>query len=375
MEDMVVAVHAACQGGQPFALVSLVASSGSVPMSDRSRLVVWADGRTCGTIGGGCLEAELVAVAQQVLHQQLAVLYEQTLTEEQAGAGGLNCGGTVRVYVEPIDPQADGPVFAAAAAAWQARRACVSAVRIEPQTQRRPRPRLVLDADGRQWGSLGDPTLDSRLRAQLSSWDQSDEPRLVHLDLTAAEPSTHAVSADNVLDGTVFVEPQLPPPVLYVFGGGHIGGHLVPLARSVGFRVVLADDRPQFANADRHPGAHQWLVGEPAKLIPQLPIDAHSYIVAVTRGHQFDEPVIEHAIRTPARYIGMIGSERKKLLLWERLRARGADPDRLDRVAAPIGINIAADTPAEIAVSIVAELILARRGPPRPWRTRETRAL
>ncbi len=375
MEDMVVAIDAACRSGQPFALVSLVASSGSVPMSERSRMVVWADGRACGTIGGGCLEAELVAVAQQVLCRQLPVLYEQTLTEEQAGAGGLSCGGTVHVYVEPIDPQADGPVFAAAAAAWQARRPCISAVRVEDQQRRHPRPRLVLDADGTQWGSLGTPALDRRCRAQLGSWLQDDEPRLVHLDPTDDDRSPRAVRADDAPGAPVFVEPQLPSPVLYVFGGGHLGGHLVPLARGVGFRVVVADDRAHFANADRHPAAHQWLVGEPADLIPQLPIDNHSYVVAVTRGHQFDEAVIEHAIRTPARYVGMIGSERKKLLLWERLRARGADPGRLEQIAAPIGINISADTPAEIAVSIVAELILARRGPPRPWRTRKARAL
>ena len=138
----------------------------------------------------------------------------------------------------------------------------------------------------------------------------------------------------------------------------------------MGFRVVLIDDRPIFANPERHPQADECLVAGMEEVFADLPIDDQSYIIAATRGHQHDEIVVEGAIKTPARYIGMLGSERKKLILWRRIAERGGDPARLDAVFAPIGFNIGADTPAEIAVSVVAELIEQRRGTPKVWKTK-----
>jgi xanthine dehydrogenase accessory factor len=170
----------------------------------------------------------------------------------------------------------------------------------------------------------------------------------------------------------VFVEPFLPPPVLYVFGGGHVGHQIGRLAKNVGFRMVIVDDRPAFANPQRHPEADECLVAEMEGVFEQLPIDGQSYIVAATRGHQHDEVVVEQAIRTPARYIGMLGSERKKMVLWKRIEKRGGDRKKLERVYAPIGMNIGADTPEEIAVSVVAELIRVRRGVKKPWKTKRT---
>jgi xanthine dehydrogenase accessory factor len=132
----------------------------------------------------------------------------------------------------------------------------------------------------------------------------------------------------------------------------------------------MVDDRPQFANAKRHPEAAQWVVGDMAQVFAELPIDEQSYVIAATRGHQHDEVVVEQAIRTPARYIGMLGSERKKVLMWQRLEARGGSRARLEQVYAPVGLNIGADTPEEIAVSVVAELVRVRRGAVKQWKTK-----
>jgi xanthine dehydrogenase accessory factor len=136
------------------------------------------------------------------------------------------------------------------------------------------------------------------------------------------------------------------------------------VARIAGFRIIVIDDRKAFANPDRFPEAEAVHVMPMEGAVDRLGIGRDAYVVVVTRGHQHDEPVIEAAIRTPAAYIGMIGSRRTVALAWERLRGRGATPEQLARVHAPIGLDIGADTPGEIAVSIVAQMIALRRRPP-----------
>ncbi|MFA6108739.1 MAG: XdhC family protein [Candidatus Latescibacterota bacterium] len=374
MVEILTEIDQACQRGERFALTSLVWSSGSVPMSERAKMMVFADGRAVGTIGGGCLEAEVVAMGLEVLEQDRPALLAYTMTEAQAGEGGLNCGGTVRLFTEPIDPVTDGPAFAALVAARRVRRGCTLAVLLDHELDRgsraapRRRGRLVLAEDGERFGTLGIPEADAAVAARLEATLSRGRGSVVDLGLDGARLAALGWPAGRPVE--VFLEPFLPPPVLYVFGGGHVGGQLARLAHHVGFRVVVCDDRPQFANPKRHPEADDWIVGDPEELFARLPVDGQTYIVAVTRGHQQDERVVEQAIRTPARYVGMIGSERKKVMLWERLTQRGADPERLAAVSAPVGLNIGADTPEEIAVSIVAELIQVRRGPRRPWRTK-----
>jgi xanthine dehydrogenase accessory factor len=160
----------------------------------------------------------------------------------------------------------------------------------------------------------------------------------------------------------VFVEPIIAIPTLYLFGGGHVSLQIANVAKMVGFKIVVIDDRPAFANKERFPMADETRVEDMYTVFERLHIDDQSYIVAVTRGHQHDEPVIEQAIKTEARYIGMIGSKRKISRMWKKLIERGADKNRLAQVHAPIGLEIGADTPEEIAVSIVAQLIESRRG-------------
>jgi xanthine dehydrogenase accessory factor len=170
------------------------------------------------------------------------------------------------------------------------------------------------------------------------------------------------------------MEPFLPVPELFVFGGGHVGGEIGRLASNVGFSVTIIDDRPTFADEHRHPDVDRCLVATVDEVFSRFVFDEYSYVVAATRGHQHDEIVVEAAMRTRARYIGMLGSERKKVVLWKRLLERGAPEERLAQVYAPIGLNIGADNPPEIAVSVVAELIELRRGVKKVWKTKTPRA-
>jgi xanthine dehydrogenase accessory factor len=159
----------------------------------------------------------------------------------------------------------------------------------------------------------------------------------------------------------VFVEPVLPPAELYIFGAGHVGAALYRVARIGGFDVTVVDDREAYANRERFPEAQQVIAEELDKAMAQLMPSESTYIVVVTRGHRDDMRVLRWAVQTPARYVGMIGSKRKTITIFKELQEEGIPAQLFDRVHAPVGLDIGAVTPEEIAVSITAELIAKRR--------------
>ncbi len=348
MDDVIGAVAELAGSDQAAVLCSLVESSGSIPMSERAKMLVLADGRVLGTICVGCLEAEILAVAGDVAATGRSQMTSYTMTEKQAGEHGLNCGGTVRIYSERIDAQA-AELYRAIDQARRQRRSCVLATSLQGGG------RALFGPGERSTGTLGvdvDPMVAQWAGEALGS----ERARL------------HSVGANEV--GNVFIEPFAPPPLLYVFGGGHVGGQIAQLAKNTGFHVVVVDDRPYFANANRHPSVDACIADDIDAVFARISIDEQTYIVAATRGHVHDEIVVEYAIGTAARYIGMLGSERKKLILWERIQQRGGSRARLDEVFSPIGFNIGADTPEEIAVCVVGEMIQVRRGPKKAWKTK-----
>jgi len=160
----------------------------------------------------------------------------------------------------------------------------------------------------------------------------------------------------------IFVEPVISDPVLYVFGGGHVSREIVPLASRVGFKVVVIDDREAFAKAESFPGAREVFQYSFNDVMEKIPVGDSSYLVIVTRGHMHDKTVLSQALRSDARYIGMIGSKRKKKIIFEKLLQEGFTHKDLERVHSPIGLDIGAETPEEIAISIVAQLIKVRAG-------------
>lgn len=352
MEDALEKMVECAEKGRSVALASLVWSSGSIPMSDRAKMLVLDDGQLVGTIGGGCLEAEVYSAGTQVLQDGQPRDLRYTMTEKQAGESGLNCGGTVRIYTQFMAPATVDAFYARVERGLKAHSGSVllTALRAGEQGQ----GHILFSDNGEEWGTLGSPTLDQWAASQVDEVVARGRGKLLRGE-----------------DGReYFAEPYFPPPVLFIFGGGHVGGQVCRLAKNVGFRVVLIDDRPAFANAERHPDADECIAGNIEEIFPQLPIDEQSYILALTRGHEQDELVVERAIVSAARYVGMLGSERKKLVLWKRIEERGGSRQKLDGVYAPIGANIGADTPEEIAVSVLAEIIKVRRGLHKVWKTK-----
>ena len=367
MDDIIKEIAELKQRGERGALASLVWSTGSIPMSDRAKMIVGEDGRIIGTIGGGCLEAEVLSAGRQVLQKGENHLLRYTMTEKQAGESGLNCGGTVRIFTELLDPAQGSDFYGRVLSARCERKGSVLATLLSRRSG--AGGRLWLGLDGARIGTLGSEAADRQVVEKLDEVLTRERGLLCELDLDEAEAQGLELAPGEKAE--VFIEPFLPEPVLYVFGGGHVGGQICALAKNVGFRVVIVDDRPSFASSARHPTADEGLVADMDEIFDQLPLDDQSYIVAATRGHQHDEIVVEEAIKRPARYIGMLGSERKKLMLWKRIEDRGGDRGRLEGVFAPLGVNIGADTPEEIAVSTVAELIKVRRGVRKEWKTKK----
>ena len=249
--------------GRKCALATIVEARGSIPSYESAKILVRDDGSMTGTIGGGCVEAEVWTAAREVIETEKPKRLTFNLGQDAAYDNGLICGGQIEVFVEPV----------------------------------------------------------------------------------------------------------LPLPRAFIFGGGHISKSLSKVANLAGFATVIVDDRESFASRERFPEAEAVHAGEYEQVIPTLPINETSYVVIVTRGHRDDMRVLKLAIATPARYIAMIGSKRKVLNVVRELAKEGIPREAFDRLHAPMGLDIGAISPEEIAVSVAAEMIAVRRNAASNWRS------
>jgi xanthine dehydrogenase accessory factor len=256
MKDVLAAALAAEQAGEPAALVTVVSTQGSTPQKAGAKMVVYADGRIVGTIGGGCVEAEMTWRARQVIEARKPQLASYELTADMAGEDGLICGGRMEVFLEPIQ----------------------------------------------------------------------------------------AV------------------PTLCLFGAGHVAQPLARMAKSVGFRVEVADDRVRFANRDRFPDADLVVVDDFPAAAEKMTLGRETYAIVVTRGHKGDADALSAVLGKGLRFVGLLASRPKLVHLAAALEERGVPPAEIATIHAPLGLGIGAATPEEIAVSVLAEMIAVRRG-------------
>ena len=241
--------------GRNGAVATIVNSRGSIPSFQSAKMLIRDDGSIAGTIGGGCVEAEVWQAAREVIAQEKPRTLTFDLNQDPKYDTGLVCGGALEIFIEPV----------------------------------------------------------------------------------------------------------LPVPLLYIFGAGHVAVELFKAARNAGFDCIVTDDREAYANAERFPNALQVIAKDFDDALSDLAPVESSYIVIVTRGHRDDMRVLRWAVQTPARYVGMVGSKRKAITVFRELTRQGLNPELFDRVHSPVGLDIGAVTPEEIAVSIVAELIATRR--------------
>lgn len=244
------------RAGRRGALATIVHARGSIPSFESAKMLVRDDGTIVGTIGGGCVEAEVWQAAREVMEEEKPRNLSFNLNHDPKYDTGLVCGGTLDIYLEPI----------------------------------------------------------------------------------------------------------LPVQTLYLFGAGHVSVNVYRAARMTGFEVVVVDDRESYANRARFPEAKDVYADDFDRVLSQLAPNHSSYLVIVTRGHRDDMRVLRWAIETPAKYVGMIGSERKVIAIYKQLEKEGISAEKLARVFAPVGLDIGAITPEEIAIAVMAEMIAIRRG-------------
>jgi xanthine dehydrogenase accessory factor len=218
---------------------------------------------------------------------------------------------------------------------------------------------MLIQESGKILGTIGGGCLEAEVWQEAMKIIREEKPRTVHFDLTGKKAEDLGMICGGVMD--IYIEPIVPSPKVFIFGGGHISLFLAQISAMAGFQVAVIDDRPQFANRERFPGAAEVIAEEFPFALPKLKVNRSSYLVIVTRGHAFDQEVLEWAVKTEARYLGMIGSRRKIQTVYANMKEKGIPQEKLERVHAPIGLNIGALTPEEIAVSIVAEMIQERR--------------
>ncbi|MBZ5601088.1 MAG: XdhC/CoxI family protein [Acidobacteriia bacterium] len=249
--------------GQKCALATIVQVRGSIPSYESAKLLVREDGSMLGTIGGGCVEAEVWTAAREVIETEKPKHLTFSLGQDAAYDNGLICGGQLNIFVEPVIPQ----------------------------------------------------------------------------------------------------------PRAFIFGGGHVSKSISKVANLAGFATVIIDDREAFANQERFPEADETYADEYEAVFPKLTVTSSSYLVIVTRGHRDDMRVLRWAVATPAKYIAMIGSKRKTISVIHELEKEGFPRSTFEKIFAPMGLEIGAESPEEIAISVVAEMIAVRRGPDADWRS------
>lgn len=329
------------------ALATLVSTRGTTPRKEGAKLLVGSGGRILGSVTiGGCVDAQVIEEAEGVLGENAPRLLELTLGDEEAWEVGLTCGGTIEVFVEPVElGRPDAPPLtyyeALRAHAEQGGRGALITRLDGPNHGAKL---LVLDS-GKAEGTLGDPFLDRRFAAE------------------ARECIARGVSRTLFLEGVrCFVETLGPPSTLLVIGAGHVAMPLVSLARTLGFRTVVVDGRARFATRERFPDADRLEVGIPSEVVKSLPLTQATALVLVAHDYKYDLPVLRQALASRAGYIGMLGSSRRGKAILDLLREEGVSEELLARIHVPIGLDLGARTAPEIALAILAEIVAAQHG-------------
>ncbi len=337
-------------------LATVVSTSGSTPASSLSKMIIKRDGLvTVGTIGGGCMEGEVIQHANRLYHTGKAEILSFELNDNDIETG-LICGGTLDVLLEPLT-RSSVPLVSRLQSVQDAGddSLCITTISPEGVVTAKDvvpcKPQQVIDCEG-DLAPLFEKFILASSESQSGNTVTEQIKRIFHTG------ATYRMKGDY---GEMIIEPVRGIPGLIVFGGGHISKYISRIATLAGFRVTIVDDREKYANAERFPEAAQVLALDFGEALERLPIKNSTYVVIVTRGHQYDEEILKRVIKTPARYIGMIGSKRKVITTYENLSQRGIAQETLRQVFAPIGIEIGAVTAEEIAVSIVAQLISIRR--------------
>ena len=334
----------------PLVIATVVRTKGSTPQKPGAKLLVRNDGSGVGTLGGGCVEGDIWYAAKQLMKNRgSAETIGYELNEEIAAQDGLVCGGTMFFLVDPIYEKGQEALFLDeinSAYLGGEPVALASLVKTTPDIDSKLGCKLLIRSDGSVVGTLGADNLNS-------------EAIKYGIELMAYGNSKYVRSETGA---EYFVEGYTTPPQIILCGGGHVSRAIYTFAVNLGFNLTVIDDREEFANKTRFPLANVVVAESSAEGFRSIEINKNTFIVIATRGHRYDHVSLEAALNTSASYIGLLGSKRKTILIYEELLSKGVSIDRIKDVRAPIGLDINARTPEEIAISIMAEILMIRNG-------------
>lgn len=347
MREVLTALIASIKSGQAVAYCQLTETRGSTPQKAGAAMLVYPDGHQVGTLGGGCVEAEVKRRAIGQLEAKEPLVVEFLLDHDYGWDDGLICGGRMEVVIEPLWSNRDAHFFRSILELIDSNMGGTLAIATDPkETTPRRFGMTLLSPSGSIVASLGSASHCQQARgvAETSLRSLADRPIFYREQ------------------GVAFL-PILPRCELLIVGGGHVGQAVASLAHLVDFDVTVVDDRPEVISQHRFPTAMRRVVGEFREVLTTIPLRDGCYGLVVTRGHNHDELALLHLLGRPMAYLGMIGSKRKIRLIYDDLRQKGITQEQLDTVHAPVGLEIGSRTVEEIAVSIVAQLISHRNLP------------
>ena len=347
MQDVFKSAAQLTEANETFALCTVVGTKGSTPQKPGAMLLVKSDGTGVGTLGGGCVEADVWAEAKSLLSSVSgATVGDFELNDEIAAESGMVCGGTMSIMVDPLRASDNNSSWIDYVLnSYSGGKSIAIGTIAGPEDHPKLGTKVLVHENGSYEGDLGGEKLNDEV---------------VKL---ASELLTHGGTRTlQHGDSSIFIQGFVSPPHLVLCGGGHISHAIAPLAKKLGFIVSVIDDRLEFANHERFPSVDNIVVGDFEDGFDQLTITPNTFVVIATRGHNLDDAATLSASRTAADYIGLVGSIRKSILIFEELLAEGVSYDRVASIRAPIGLDIGARTPDEIALSIIAEIQQVRLG-------------
>jgi xanthine dehydrogenase accessory factor len=312
MEDIYAEIVKGLGRKEKLALAKVITRVGSAPRAVGVKYLIKGDGTSVGSIGGGCVEAEVWQEAQKVMEKREGRILHFELTSEQLAEGGLICGGNINIFLEPLSEEFLD-IYQEAAKIRQRGGSAILAtlVTVDGTFSKGEGSKVLMKTSGEKVGSLlGGAELEKKILKEGEVLLREKKPKVLVLS-----------SENGKME--ILLEPVFSEPTVYLFGGGHVSEQVAPLAKKVHFKVVVIDDREMFANRTRFPEADEVVVSEFERSFHQLNIDDSSYIVIVTRGHLYDGFVLEQAVKSKARYIGMIGSKKKIRTLYDNLMGKG----------------------------------------------------
>jgi len=341
MEELFDDIERLAHAEKRVAMATLVATRGTSPKREGAKMWVGEEGRILGSVTiGGCVDARVIAESEQALSSFNSRLVEIKLGNEDAWEIGFSCAGDLDVFIEPVDLTRSDNVFEVYRAV---RNAVDHGKRVVLATSLKDSSRKLLIIEGGEIsGSLGTVEFDR-------------EAQIVALELMRkGVSSTVSIGPDSA---PIFFETHGPPPTLIVFGASHVAMPLVSLAHDVGLKTIVVDGRPRFATRERFPDVDELLIGIPSEIAETLAYTSSTFVVLTAHDYKYDLPVLKVVLPARPAYVGLLGSKRRGAAIKEFLRDAGMDQSLLDQLHVPTGLDIGAETAAEIALSILAETV------------------